>query len=223
LRISTLKIDEESGNKESMTNSYINLGQLYIDLHKLNDAQYNLNKALVLGKETGYKDAIKETYKGLFLLDSAKANYKGAFENLKLYILYRDSLENEETQKNTLQATLQYEFDKKEIAAKAEQDKLNVINEEEKQKQQIVIYFVVGLFIVVLIFSIFIYNRFRITNKQKATIEEQKLLVDNAYKSLHEKNKEVMDSIHYAQKIQRALITSEKYINNKLNQLIKNK
>ena len=84
-----------------------------------------------------------------------------------------------------------------------------------------IIYFVVGLFFVVLVFSVFIYKRFRITNRQKLIIEEQKLLVDSAYKSLHEKNKEVIDSIHYAQKIQRALITSEKYIENKLNQLNK--
>jgi hypothetical protein len=134
---------------------------------------------------------------------------------------YKDSLLNEATQRNTLQASLQYEFDKKEIASKLEQDKFKVINEEEKKKQQMIIYFVVGLFLVVLTFSIFIYNRFRITNKQKVIIEEQKLLVDSAYKSLHEKNKEVIDSIHYAQKIQRALITSEKYIENKLNLLHK--
>jgi len=46
-------------------------------------------------------------------------------------------------------------------------------------------------------------------------------MVDAAYESLHEKNKEVMDSIYYARRIQRALITSEKYIANQLNKLMK--
>ncbi|MBC7863067.1 MAG: hypothetical protein IAF38_08830 [Bacteroidia bacterium] len=41
--------------------------------------------------------------------------------------------------------------------------------------------------------------------KAKTLIEEQKKIVD-------EKQKEVLDSIHYAKRIQTALITSEKYI-----------
>jgi hypothetical protein len=149
-------------------------------------------------------------------------NYKAAFEHHKLFIIYRDSLNNEETKKKSLQAGMQYEFDKKEIATKAEQDKLDAINAEEKKKQQIVIYAVAGLLILVGVFAVFMYNRFRITQKQKGVIEEQKVLVDQAYETLHEKNKEVMDSIRYAKRIQTALITREKYITNSLNRLMKN-
>jgi hypothetical protein len=46
-------------------------------------------------------------------------------------------------------------------------------------------------------------------------------MVDHAYEELHEKNKEVMDSIRYAKRIQTALITSEKYIANSLKRLMK--
>ena len=67
------------------------------------------------------------------------------------------------------------------------------------------------------------YKRFKITQKQKQVIEEQKQKVDDAYNLLHEKNKEVMDSIMYARRIQQALITSEKYIENALNKLMKDK
>ena len=48
---------------------------------------------------------------------------------------------------------------------------------------------------------------------------QQKLQVDEAFVHLEEKNKEVMDSIHYAKRIQTALLTSEKYIERKLNAL----
>jgi hypothetical protein len=57
---------------------------------------------------------------------------------------------------------------------------------------------------------------------KKQVIEEQKILVDKAYEILHDKNKEVMDSIHYAKRIQNALITSEKYIDKTLNKLMRN-
>jgi len=75
--------------------------------------------------------------------------------------------------------------------------------------------------LVVLVFSLFLYKRFKIAQKQKAVIEEQKVLVDKAYNELHEKNKEVMDSIRYAKRIQTALITSEKYIESSFNKLMK--
>jgi PAS domain S-box-containing protein len=60
-----------------------------------------------------------------------------------------------------------------------------------------------------------------VIEKQKQVIEEQKTLVDEAYAQLQEKNKEVMDSIYYAKRIQAALITSEKYIENAFNRLMK--
>ena len=56
--------------------------------------------------------------------------------------------------------------------------------------------------------------------KQKKVIEGQKQLVDEAYKRLHEKNREMIDSINYAKRIQDALITSERYIENCLRRLI---
>ncbi len=86
------------------------------------------------------------------------------------------------------------------------------------------------------------YRRYRITLRQKVIIEkqkdevskqrekvleytvvleEQKQKVDEAYEELQAKNKEVMDSIRYAKRIQTALITSEKSIANSLKRLIK--
>ena len=60
----------------------------------------------------------------------------------------------------------------------------------------------------------------QIIEEQKKVIEEQKQLVDDAYKKLHEKNREMIDSINYAKRIQDALITSERYIENCLGRLI---
>jgi hypothetical protein len=71
----------------------------------------------------------------------------------------------------------------------------------------------------VIAFSGFVFNRFRVTQKQKSIIEKQKTLVDEAFAQLEEKNREVMDSIHYAKRIQTALLPNEKYIERKLNQL----
>jgi tetratricopeptide (TPR) repeat protein len=220
-QLASLKIKEQIGDKDGIASCYINIGSLAVKQNRPLEANQWLQKALVISKELGNKDEIRDSYSGLSEADSLMGNYKAAFEYHKLFIIYRDSLNNEETKKKSLQASMQYEFDKKEIAAKAEQDKLDAINAEEKQKQRIVIYAVAGLLILVAVFALFMYKRFRITNRQKVIIEKQKKLVDKAYEELHEKNKEIIDSIHYAKRIQTALITSEKYIANCLNRLMK--
>jgi tetratricopeptide (TPR) repeat protein len=221
-QFAALKLFEEFENKEGITSSYLNIGVLYTKLKKIKEAEDYLNKGLQLCKVIDSKDDFMHIYGGLYDLDSIKNDFKAAFEHHKLYIIYRDSLNNEETKKKSLQASMQYEFDKKEIANKAEQDKLDAINAEEKKKQQIVIYAIAGLLVLVGVFAAFMFNRFRITNRQKVIIEKQKQTVDEAYNLLHEKNKEVMDSIRYAKRIQTALITSEKSIQNSLKRLMKN-
>ncbi|HWY10022.1 MAG TPA: hypothetical protein VN026_01795 [Bacteroidia bacterium] len=59
-------------------------------------------------------------------------------------------------------------------------------------------------------------------NRQKHQLEEQKTLVDKAFRELHEKNKEIIDSIHYARRIQHSLLPNENYISKQLNKLMKN-
>ena len=53
------------------------------------------------------------------------------------------------------------------------------------------------------------------TQKQKKLIEAQKKLVE-------EKQKEILDSIHYARRIQNAILPTEKYIDKTLKRLMKN-
>src|SRR6185437_14229829 len=135
--LAALKIYQDFDDKDALSSSYINLAQIYIKQTKTKQANVYLNQALQLGFEVGSKDAIKDAYLNLAVLDSITANYKAAYQHYKLYIAYRDSLNNEETKKKTLQTSMQYEFDKKEIATKAQQEKLDAINAEEKQKQRV--------------------------------------------------------------------------------------
>jgi serine phosphatase RsbU (regulator of sigma subunit) len=60
-----------------------------------------------------------------------------------------------------------------------------------------------------------------VAQKQKLIIEAQKDEVDDAYRQLHEKNKQVMDSINYARRIQNSLLPTEKFISRILDKKIK--
>ena len=107
---------------------------------------------------------------------------------------------------------MQYEFDKKEAGERAEQDKQAAVDAAEKKKQAIILYSVIGGLMVVLVFAGFVFRSLRITRRQKQLIEQQKHLVE-------EKQKEILDSIHYARRIQTALLPTEKYIDKTLKRL----
>ena len=191
----SLKIDETLGNKSGIAGSFINIGDVFIKQKKYTNAEEYLVKANELSKEIGHKEYLKISYSGLTNLDSAKGNYKGAYENYKLYILYRDSLDNEETRKKTIQSQMTFDFEKKEAVATAEHKKelenQKAISEEKSRKQKTVILFVVFGLLLVLVFAGFILRSLTITRKQKKTIEKQKQIVDDKNLQLNQQNEEI--------------------------------
>ena len=76
-----------------------------------------------------------------------------------------------------------------------------------------------GGLILVLIFAGFMYNRFKVTNRQKLVIENQNVIVERQKHIIEEKHKEVLDSIRYAKRIQDALLTSQAYIERSIKRL----
>ena len=72
----------------------------------------------------------------------------------------------------------------------------------------------------VLILALVIFRSLRQNQKKNKVITEQKKLVEKQKELVEEKQKEILDSIHYARRIQTALITSENYIERNLNNLI---
>ncbi|MBI4929372.1 MAG: tetratricopeptide repeat protein [Bacteroidetes bacterium] len=214
--IAGLKIFEEIGDKEGISGNYNALGLFNIKLKKFDVAKQQINKALTIAEEIGSKENIKNSYKALSKLDSILGNFKSAYENYKMYILYRDSLINDENTKKTVRAQMNYEFDKKESLAKAEQEKKDAITNEEKRRQKMFLFSVIGGLLLVAVFSVFMFNRWRVTQKQKAVIEEQKHIVDEQKKLVEEKNKDITDSINYAQRIQKALLASNSLLDKNL-------
>ncbi|MEP7106993.1 MAG: adenylate/guanylate cyclase domain-containing protein [Ferruginibacter sp.] len=167
-----LKIYEEIGDKEGVALSYNNIGANLIKQKKYIDASQYVNKGLLISKEIGNTEDIKESYRNLAGLDSAQGNYKQSLEHYKLYISYRDSLFNEENTKKLVQSLMQFDFDKKESIAKAEQEKKDAVALKELQKQKLVRNGFVGGFTIVLLFAgVFFIQRNKIMKGKKRSDE----------------------------------------------------
>lgn len=210
--MTSLKIKEALGDKTGFISSYFNIGTVLIKQREFKEAEEYLIKSIELSKKIGYKACMVEAYYGLTELDSAKGNFKGAYENHKLYILYRDSIDNEDTRKKTVQSQMTYDFEKKEAATQAEQGKKDVIAKEElKQKEQQRNYFVIGFALVGLL-ALFILRGYKQKQKANFIITQQKDEVEKSKHIIEEKNKDITDSINYAKRIQRATLPHRKEI-----------
>jgi len=86
-------------------------------------------------------------------------------------------------------------------AVKVKNAELTAEKAENKQHKQLAYFLYAGLGLT-LFFGGFIFNRFRVTHKQKGIIEEQKEVVEVAHQ-------EIKASIDYAKRIQKGLLPSE--------------
>ncbi len=204
------------------------LCELLYHMDKNSEAIQYGEKSFAVAKKLGNPVTTKKIAKILRELYAEIGNSKKSLEMFELYVQMRDSVENEENKKNSIKTQLKYEYDKKASADSVKNIELQKVKDAQLQAQTASLkqektqrYALYGGLVLVVGFLGFVFNRFRVTNKQKKIIENQKQLVDEAFNKLHEKNQEVMDSIHYAKRIQTALMPNEKIINRILKQLIK--
>jgi serine phosphatase RsbU (regulator of sigma subunit)/Tfp pilus assembly protein PilF len=208
----SLKIQTESGDKDGVAASLRNIGYIKLAMGNISEAQDYTERSLLLAKEIGYPENIKRT---AFLLSKIYANQnKGmkALEMHKLYLTMRDSINNEATQKATVKQQAKYKYEKQKTIDDKEHEKQLAISAEQEKKQRVIIYAVIGGLILVILFSIIIYNRLQITRKQKLIIEDQKVEVEIAHYQLEEKNTEILDSITYAKRIQDAILPADELV-----------
>ncbi|HHZ65005.1 MAG TPA: tetratricopeptide repeat protein, partial [Flavobacteriales bacterium] len=200
----SLKIREEIGDKKGMAISLGNIGNIYDDQGNYEKALVYCTKALSIAQEIGNVVTIEEASNNLWGTYKKLGKHSQALEMHELYIEMRDSINSEENTKATIRLQLQYEYEKEKALDEAR-------HQQKEKQQQLATLFAAGALALVLVFTLFILNRLKITRRQKNVIEQQKQEVEH-------KNKEVTDSIEYAKRIQDAVLTSSGYIENALPQ-----
>lgn len=212
-----LRIKEEIGDNQNLASCYINIGSNYNALKKPNEAKKWLEKALIVAKANNNLEDLVAAYANLADAENALKNYKDAFKYYKASVKYKDSLINEQSTKLIVKQQLQYEFDKKQTADSlkvSEEKKVTILKLKQEKTQR---YFLYGGLLLVIAFAAFIFNRFKVTQKQKQLIELQKLEAEKQKHLVDEKQKEILDSINYASRIQQAHLPTEKFIKQKIN------
>jgi|688.fasta_scaffold00283_3 tetratricopeptide (TPR) repeat protein len=208
----SLDISMKLLDKKAIANTLDNLAQCYLEIN-------DLVKAYGFAKQ-GFDTAVKITSPKI-IMNSANTlkrvyekqqNYKLAYEMFNLEIKMRDSMNNKEVQKLAIRKDVQYIYEKKELEAKLAQEKKDLVTQQQlKQREKERNYFIVG-FILVLILILFMYRNYKQKQKANKIILHQKYLVE-------EKQREILDSIHYAKRIQLTMLPNENLTAKKIEEL----
>jgi tetratricopeptide (TPR) repeat protein len=223
--LKALEIDQELGNQRGIARHFANIGAIYIQTGKFTEAENYLKRSLNLSDTLGilyytendefhlYKlyDTLAElSAKGKLQISKGSQKTEAAYvrlalEHYKNYMGVRDSLRSDENQRKQVRAEMNYEFETKRIIAKAEHEKELLQKEAEKKRQGLLLWLIAAIALAIGIIAALVFRSLKIVKKQNVVIELQKKIVE-------EKNKNIMDSIHYAQRIQKSLLPTEKYI-----------
>jgi tetratricopeptide (TPR) repeat protein len=206
------KIGRSIDSKDDMAESLIDIGTVYELKKEYSKAIKYLQEGLTISQALGYPETIRNASRQLYYCYKATSDTKSALSMYELYIIMRDSIQNSELKRANISNQYKYEY-----AKKAAADSVRVVKEKEVvavqlKEEKTQRYALYGGLVLTLIFGSFMFNRFRITRKQKNIIEFQKHMVD-------EKQREILDYIHYAKRIQESLLPTEKYISRILEKL----
>ena len=185
---------EQTGDRNAMGITYAHVGTIYTVLNDIEKALAYYNKALeFINENTKW-----ELYQDVSVLYSKKKNFEKAYEYSQLFHKANDSIIGKEALSKIDKLQNKYEAEKIAQITKLENEKRELEFQAKVRTQRVIIFSVSAglLLFVVLVFIVY-----------KAYKQKQE-----ANKIIAGKNKDILDSIRYAKRIQTSLLPTHKYI-----------
>lgn len=211
-----IKINEELGNKRGRAIDLTNIAAVYTKQKKYHDAIVHLLIAKNLAEEIKFKDLTKEIYLAISENYSAVGDYKSALEFHKKYVALKDVIFNDRENEIIAEANTKYQSEKKDSQIKLLNKEQEIQQADLKRKSIIIWSAFIGL-VLVIVLAFYIYRGYRLKQKANEIITQQKHEVEKQKEIIEEKQKEITDSIHYAKRIQGALLASDTFLKKNLN------
>jgi serine phosphatase RsbU (regulator of sigma subunit) len=161
--------------------------------------------------KAGVKDLLANAYDGLSQCYECKNDLKNALFYYKKHSEIKDSLANELNNKQVRNLEITYETENKNKAIELLTQK-NHNQTLEADKRKLILYASLLALIGVGVLAFFLYNRAQQKHKTNIQLENVNNEIRTQKNLIEHKNKEITDSINYAQRIQSVLLTSENYI-----------
>ncbi|PKP44931.1 MAG: hypothetical protein CVT95_10075 [Bacteroidetes bacterium HGW-Bacteroidetes-12] len=199
--IESLALERKFNNEVGVCQSYINIGETFLAKEDYNSATFYIQSGYEKAKNLNMLDNLIAATHALAMLYHKTNEHEKAFQYHILYSNYKDSLLNDRLNETIAEMDAKYENEtnRKEIALLSKEKELQEAVIERQATFRIAL--IIGLILILVIMTIIM-----VAYRQKKKANE---LLASQKDSIELKNKEITDSINYAERIQQALLFTE--------------
>lgn len=229
-----LNMDIGDQYQTAVCNTYIAMA--YNNIKDYSSTLLYLDKAKKTALDIGLKFELSSIYRIYSEAYDSLGNYKKSLRSYQNFHAYYDLISSKETKEIIADMQTKYETGQKEAALEIA-NKENEAQQLKSKQQMLIIYGFIGVFVIVIIFSVVVYRQFKQIQKSNQVLSKQKAQIEEANEELYQSNeeisaqrdeiqfqkdqiekihKEVSDSIHYAERIQRAILPKVDDIDQKI-------
>lgn len=203
------EIDIKTGNTRGLMIRLSNIGVVYTELYRYTEAEKNLTRALAMADSMQNAGVQQDVHLALSNLYKATGRYEAALHEYTLYASMKDSLYSIERTRDLASKEASYAYDRLTDSARVAQEKQDLADatarqlaDESLKRTRLILFALAGGFILIGVLAFFIIRSYREKQKGNAEIMRQKEIIG-------QKDKDVIDSVSSAQRIQRALFASD--------------
>lgn len=166
------ELAQENNQPLPITQALMGLATIYQPTNPRKGLEY-YNKAISIAKEVGLQYELRDIYKGMSVAYEGLGRYEDAFKYQKLFLAYKDSLFNLET--NDKIRGLQFDFD-----LEKKQDQIELLEKESEiiqlreKRQKSLVYVSAITSVLVFFLALGMYNRYKYVKRTNHIIEEEK-------------------------------------------------
>ncbi|KPK85054.1 MAG: hypothetical protein AMS27_08440 [Bacteroides sp. SM23_62_1] len=209
--MNALNLYREIGNRKEVAATLKNVGNIYYRWGRYEQALNYFNQSLALNQELNLKKEVYDVYKDLSDTYATMGNFKLALDNYQRYNELKDSSIREENIKQISELETKYETERVERENMLLNTQ-NMLQETELKRQRVMIYSLVGIFLIILASSILLFRAYKAIKHANFLLEEQNIEIKHQRDQIFQQKQEITDSIHYASRIQNALLPPEKLL-----------
>lgn len=133
----SIDLYEQANDLQGIAGSLINIASVYMDREDYSKAEPYYLKSLNLAKTANLAIEKRKSAHGLYACYSMLGKWAEALEMFELFVVTRDSIESENNQRAAMKQQYQFEYEKKEVVLKAEQEKKDAVAAEKIQRRNV--------------------------------------------------------------------------------------
>ncbi|HLO72490.1 MAG TPA: sensor histidine kinase [Flavobacterium sp.] len=188
--LDALAIKKQMNNQNDLIIQYNNIAAVYLDIRKYDLALSYNDKAFELASKSGNLQELINVYDTYALINSAKKDFKKAYDYHKLYSKTKDSLLNIDNLKAVEEINTKYQ------TAEKEKQLLQKEAEAKKKTTTIIILSLLAFFIAIVGFLIYRQQRLKnVQQKQEFELQSAIAQIENQNK-LHEQRLAISRDLH---------------------------